>query len=165
MNQLDSLKQMASEVEELRRIAQNLYDTSDDFPAVNRNAKRILASIQMLRINLEISSFWNLRDPWADCRHVSLRIRSLSVCCVSSTTDTISYFNESPSWTPGTMKTPIYLDYNGTSPLDPEVIAAMRTFLEEEFGNPSSSHWFGIAPKKAVELSRHRVASLLNCDP
>jgi cysteine desulfurase len=63
------------------------------------------------------------------------------------------------------MKTPIYLDYNGTSPLDPEVIAAMRPFLEEEFGNPSSSHWFGIAPKKAVELSRHRVASLLNCDP
>ena len=54
---MDSLKQMASEVEELRRIAQNLYDTSDDFPAVNRNAKRILASIQMLRINLEISSF------------------------------------------------------------------------------------------------------------
>ena len=46
-----------------------------------------------------------------------------------------------------------------------EVIAAMRPFLEEEFGNPSSSHWFGIAPKKAVELSRHRVASLLNCDP
>ena len=63
------------------------------------------------------------------------------------------------------MKTPIYLDYNGTSPLDPEVISAMRTFLEKEFGNPSSSHWFGIAPKKAVELSRHRVASLLNCDP
>ena len=63
------------------------------------------------------------------------------------------------------MKTPIYLDYNGTSPLDPEVISAMRPFLEEEFGNPSSSHWFGIAPKKAVELSRHRVASLLNCDP
>ncbi|MEI7449370.1 MAG: hypothetical protein WCJ75_07070 [Desulfomonile sp.] len=57
MNQLDSLKQMASEVEDLRRIAQSLYDTSDDFPAVNRNAKRILASIQMLRINLEISSF------------------------------------------------------------------------------------------------------------
>jgi hypothetical protein len=56
MNQLDSLKQMASEVEDLRRIAQSLYDTSDDFPAVNRNAKRILASIEMLRINLEISS-------------------------------------------------------------------------------------------------------------
>jgi len=63
------------------------------------------------------------------------------------------------------MKKPIYLDYNGTTPLDPEVIAAMGPFLDEEFGNPSSSHWFGIAPKKAVELSRHRVASLLNCDP
>ena len=36
---------------------------------------------------------------------------------------------------------PIYLDYNGTTPHDPEVIAAMRPFLEEHFGNPSSSHW------------------------
>ena len=46
---------------------------------------------------------------------------------------------------------PIYLDYNGTTPHDPEVIAAMRPFLETEFGNPSSSHWYGIRPKKAVE--------------
>jgi cysteine desulfurase len=63
------------------------------------------------------------------------------------------------------MTRPIYLDYNGTTPHDPEVIEAMRPFLEKEFGNPSSSHWYGIAPKRAVAAARRQVASLLNCDP
>jgi cysteine desulfurase len=61
------------------------------------------------------------------------------------------------------MKKPIYLDYNATTPHDPEVIDAMRPYLEEEFGNPSSSHWYGTKPKKAVMEARSRVASLLNC--
>ena len=60
---------------------------------------------------------------------------------------------------------PIYLDYNGTTPHDPEVIAAMRPFLDTEFGNPSSSHWYGIKPKQAVETSRKQVAGILNCHP
>lgn len=60
---------------------------------------------------------------------------------------------------------PIYLDYNGTTPHDPEVIAAMRPFLETEFGNPSSSHWYGIRPKRAVEKARQQVAGMLNCNP
>ena len=60
---------------------------------------------------------------------------------------------------------PIYLDYNGTTPHDPEVIAAMRPFLETEFGNPSSSHWYGIRPKRAVEAARRQVAGLLNSQP
>lgn len=63
------------------------------------------------------------------------------------------------------MVQPIYLDYNGTTPHDPEVIAAMRPFLETEFGNPSSSHWYGIRPKKAVEAARRQVAGLLGCEP
>ncbi len=58
---------------------------------------------------------------------------------------------------------PIYLDYNGTTPHDPEVIAAMRPFLESEFGNPSSSHWFGTNPREAVAKARGRVAELLGC--
>jgi cysteine desulfurase len=62
------------------------------------------------------------------------------------------------------MGKPIYLDYNATTPHDPEVIDAMRPFLEEEFGNPSSSHWYGTRPKKAVMEARRRVASLLNCE-
>ena len=60
---------------------------------------------------------------------------------------------------------PIYLDYNGTTPHDPQVIEAMRPYLETEFGNPSSSHWYGIAPRKAVEKARKQVAKLLHCDP
>ena len=60
---------------------------------------------------------------------------------------------------------PIYLDYNGTTPHDPEVIEAMRPFFETEFGNPSSSHWYGIKPKQAVEVARKQVAGILNCSP
>jgi cysteine desulfurase len=61
------------------------------------------------------------------------------------------------------MPKPIYLDYNATTPHDPEVIAAMRPFLEEEFGNPSSWHWYGRTPHKAVMEARRQVAALLNC--
>jgi len=63
------------------------------------------------------------------------------------------------------MTKPIYLDYNATTPHDPEVIGAMRPFLEEEFGNPSSSHLYGSAPQKAVMEARAQVADLLNCSP
>ncbi len=61
------------------------------------------------------------------------------------------------------MTQPIYLDYNGTTPHDPEVIAAMRPFLETDFGNPSSTHWYGTKPKQAVESARLQVAALINC--
>lgn len=63
------------------------------------------------------------------------------------------------------MKKPIYLDYNATTPLAPEVIEAMRPFIEEHFGNPSSSHWYGNKPKRAVEKAREQVAGLLQCAP
>ncbi|MBU0765489.1 MAG: selenide, water dikinase SelD [Bacteroidetes bacterium] len=58
---------------------------------------------------------------------------------------------------------PIYLDYNATTPVDREVVNAMRPYLEEHFGNPSSSHRYGIETKKAVEKARRQVAALLNC--
>ena len=57
---------------------------------------------------------------------------------------------------------PVYLDYNATTPLDPEVIAAMRPYFEEHFGNPSSSHWYGAQPRQAVAEARARVAGLLH---
>jgi len=60
---------------------------------------------------------------------------------------------------------PIYLDYNGTTPHDPEVIAAMRPFLEEEFGNPSSGHLYAVKPRQALNVARRQVAGLLNCAP
>ena len=63
------------------------------------------------------------------------------------------------------MKKPVYLDYNATTPHDPEVIEAMRPFFEEEFGNPSSTHYYGGIPKQAVSRAREQVASLLDCQP
>ena len=63
------------------------------------------------------------------------------------------------------MPKPIYLDYNATTPHDPEVIAAMRPFFEEEFGNPSSSHYYGTKPKQAVIKAREQIAALINCRP
>jgi cysteine desulfurase len=63
------------------------------------------------------------------------------------------------------MAKPIYLDYNATTPHDTEVIEAMRPYLEEEFGNPSSAHLYGNTPHKAVIHARRQVAALLICKP
>ena len=64
------------------------------------------------------------------------------------------------------MKTPIYLDYSATTPVDPRVAQKMIPFLTEHFGNPASrSHSFGWDSEKAVEQAREQVAALVNCDP
>jgi len=60
---------------------------------------------------------------------------------------------------------PIYLDYNATTPIAREVAEAMAPYLYEHFGNPSSSHFYGVATKRAVEAARAQVAGLLNCQP
>jgi len=58
---------------------------------------------------------------------------------------------------------PIYLDYNATTPLLPEVVEAMLPYLREHFGNPSSIHSFGKQAREAIEAARMEVASLLRC--
>jgi len=63
------------------------------------------------------------------------------------------------------MQKPIYLDYNATTPIDPAVADAMQPFLSEYFGNPSSSHWYGVQTKLAVEKARRQAAAILNCSP
>jgi cysteine desulfurase len=57
----------------------------------------------------------------------------------------------------------IYLDYNATTPIHPEVAEAMIPYLREHFGNPSSSHWFGVQTRKAVKTARAQVAEMLKC--
>ena len=57
---------------------------------------------------------------------------------------------------------PIYLDYNATTPIDPMVADAIRPYLEHYFGNPSSTHAYGVQSKNAVERARKQVALLLN---
>ena len=60
------------------------------------------------------------------------------------------------------MKTPIYLDYNATTPVAPEVLEAMLPYLIEHFGNPSSSHVYGLATRQAVAEARMSVAALIH---
>lgn len=58
----------------------------------------------------------------------------------------------------------IYLDFNASTPLPDEVVAAMEPFLRTGYGNPSSLHWAGLPARDAVETARSRVAALLCCD-
>jgi cysteine desulfurase len=59
---------------------------------------------------------------------------------------------------------PIYLDYNATTPVAPEVLEAMLPYLREHFGNPSSAHAYGVAPQEAIARGRGAVADLLQAD-
>lgn len=63
------------------------------------------------------------------------------------------------------MKNPIYLDYNATTPIDPEVAKEMIPYIESFYGNPSSSYSIGRSNKEAVEKAREQVARLINCQP
>lgn len=60
---------------------------------------------------------------------------------------------------------PIYLDYNATTPLDPQVVEAMTPFFTEHFGNPSSTHAYGRRAHEAVDRARREVADLLGAEP
>ena len=60
------------------------------------------------------------------------------------------------------MKEPIYLDYNATTPVAPEVLEAMLPYLIEHFGNPSSSHVYGLIARQAVAEARASVAALIH---
>ncbi len=63
------------------------------------------------------------------------------------------------------LKKPVYLDYNATTPIAPEVREAMLPCLAEVFGNPSSAHVYGREARAVVDRARAQVAALLNCRP
>lgn len=60
---------------------------------------------------------------------------------------------------------PIYLDYNASTPIAPEVVQAMQPFLVDYYGNPSSQHWASAKASEALQQARSQVASLLGCTP
>lgn len=55
----------------------------------------------------------------------------------------------------------IYLDHNATTPVLPEVFAAMRPYFTEQWGNPSSTYKFGAKLKAVIESARAQVAELV----
>jgi len=59
---------------------------------------------------------------------------------------------------------PIYLDYNATTPIAPEVADTMKPYLYEFFGNPSSSHSYGLKTRQAVEHARRQCADLIGAN-
>lgn len=59
----------------------------------------------------------------------------------------------------------IYLDHNATTPVLDEVVEAMLPFLTEHYGNPSSTHTYGVAAKQAVDWARGKVADLIGAAP
>ncbi|AWL12730.1 Cysteine desulfurase [Saliniradius amylolyticus] len=66
------------------------------------------------------------------------------------------------------MKTPIYLDYASTTPVDPAVAKKMAQCLtlEGSFANPASrSHRYGWQAEELVDIGRNQVAELVNADP
>ena len=63
------------------------------------------------------------------------------------------------------MKTPVYLDYAATTPVDPRVIEAMLPWLGDRFGNPASSHAFGRDAQRAVDAAARQVAGLIGATP
>lgn len=58
----------------------------------------------------------------------------------------------------------IYLDFNASTPIAPEVAAVMRPLLDDQFGNPSSEHWAGRPAHATVEAARAEIAMLLGCE-
>jgi cysteine desulfurase len=59
----------------------------------------------------------------------------------------------------------MYLDHNATTPIAPEVREALRPYLDDRFGNPSSAHEHGRIARQAVDEARAQVAALLGCEP
>jgi cysteine desulfurase len=66
---------------------------------------------------------------------------------------------------PSLQDSPIYLDYNATTPVDPAVVEAMLPYLSLHFGNPSSAHYYGRAARHAIDAAREQVARLISCLP
>ncbi|MDN9010826.1 cysteine desulfurase family protein [Brevibacillus laterosporus] len=63
------------------------------------------------------------------------------------------------------MNSHVYLDNAATTPVHPQVIAAMQPYFTEVYGNPSSIHGFGREARKALEKARETIADFLGADP
>ncbi len=65
-----------------------------------------------------------------------------------------------------TVKLPIYMDYQATTPVDPRVAEIVMKSMQEDFGNPHSrTHVFGWKSEELIEIARNQVADLINANP
>lgn len=59
----------------------------------------------------------------------------------------------------------VYFDNNATTPVHPDVTVAIKPFLDELYGNPSSIHWGGRATKAAIDRAREQIAEMIQAKP
>lgn len=64
-----------------------------------------------------------------------------------------------------TRRTEAYLDNAATTEIDPDVVSAMRPYLEENYGNPETLYHLGRQAKEGVDVAREQVAELFDCQP
>ena len=57
----------------------------------------------------------------------------------------------------------IYLDYAATTPVSKRVFDAMQKYFSQQYGNPSSLHYYGREAQNAVDQSREEISKMLNC--
>jgi cysteine desulfurase len=57
----------------------------------------------------------------------------------------------------------IYLDYNASTPLAPEVVESMQPLLNDYYGNPSALHWAGKPVKELLHIAREQTSALIGC--
>lgn len=62
------------------------------------------------------------------------------------------------------MKIPIYLDYNATTPVDQRVLEEMLPYFSKDFGNPSSSHFYGEVAREAIGRARQKIGEILGLE-
>lgn len=63
------------------------------------------------------------------------------------------------------VETPVYMDFNASTPTDENVLKEMLPYFSEKFGNPSSSHSYGESVKGALRISQEAIAELLDGNP
>lgn len=59
----------------------------------------------------------------------------------------------------------VYMDYNASTPLSPNVKNVLSYWMDRSYGNPSASHWAGKEAKQAVETARTRLAAFIGAEP
>ena len=62
------------------------------------------------------------------------------------------------------MNESVYLDYNSTTPIKPEVVDAMMPYLQDLWANPSSAHTFGNKIRRSIDRAREQVADLIGAN-
>src|SRR5262245_49982712 len=117
---------------------------------------------------LQVSVVWLLRPSGCCCnlrrKHSSYLLCRFLLRFPDTVTQGYNYEIRTGSYAGDKTMHRVYLDSNATTSMRPQVVAAMLPVFAEDFGNPSSIHWFGQQAKALVDGARAQVARLINAE-